>query len=121
MADLVRSYRFEMTISVEPGHVAHGDPEWAADAAASALTDGYGIDAYYDDIAPLDDEELPAKRSVEPEQGARCYCFSITFDVDAEHVAYDDPEGVADAAHGSLTNEYGIEAVYGTPRLIAYQ
>jgi hypothetical protein len=121
MADLVRRYRFEITISVEPGHVAHGDPEWAADAATSALTDGYGINAYYGDIATLDDEELSAKRSVEPGQGAQRYCFSITFDVEPEHVAYDDPEWAADAAHGSLTNEYGIEAVYGTSRLIAYR
>jgi hypothetical protein len=121
MADPVRRYRFELTISVEPGHVAHGDPEWAADAAASALTDGYDINAYYDDIASLDAEALSTKRSVEPEKGARCYRFSITFDVDAGHVAYDDAEWAADAAHGSLANEYGIVTVYGPPRPIGDQ
>ena len=121
MAEATRSYRFELTIFVEPGHVAHGDPEWAADAAASALTDGYGINAYYDDIATPDHERVPTKSGNEFEREVRTYCFSITFEVDAGHVAYDDPEWAADAAHGSLTNEYGIVTVYGPPRLIAYQ
>ena len=119
MADATRSYRFDMTITVEPGHIAHLDPEWAADAAASALTDGYGLDAHYDDIAAIGDDELPTRNVPVHEQGTRSYRFSITFDVDAEHVAYDDPEWAADAAHGALTNEYGIETVYGPPRLIA--
>ncbi len=114
MDGVVRSYRFDMTISVEPGHVAYLDPEWAADAAATALTDGYGLDAYYDDIAMVGDDQPPAKNA----PGVRSCRFSITFDVDAEHVAYDDPEWAADAAHGALTYEYGIETVYGIPRLI---
>jgi hypothetical protein len=118
MDDAIRSYRFDMTITVEPGHIAHLDPEWAADAAASALTDGYGLDAYYDDIAAIGDDELPTRDVPVHEKGAQSYRFSITFDVDAEHLAYDDPEWVADAAHGALTYEYGIETVYGYPRLI---
>ena len=35
MDEVTRTYRFEMAISVEPGHIAYVDPEWAADAAAS--------------------------------------------------------------------------------------
>src|SRR5690606_37364973 len=105
-------------ITVEPGHVAYLDPEWAADAAASTLTDGYGVDAYYDEMATFGDEALPPKSGIEAEQRVRSYRFSITFDVDAEHVAYDDPEWAADAAHGALTNEYGIETTYAPPRLL---
>jgi hypothetical protein len=116
-----RTFRFEMTISVEPGHVAYLDPEWAADAAASALTDGYGIDAYYGDIATLDPDEASTKSGNESERQVRSYRFSVTFDVGPEHVAYDDPEWAADAAHGSLTNEYGIVTVYGPPRLFVDQ
>jgi hypothetical protein len=115
-----RTFRFEMTISVEPGHVAYLDPEWAVDAAVVALTDGYGIGAYYDHIASLGDEELPTS-SDESERQFRSYRFSVTFDVEPEHVAYDDPEWAADAAHGALTNEYGIETVYGPPRLFVDQ
>ena len=119
MDDATRTYRFGMTISVEPGHIAHLDPEWAADAAASALTDGYGLDSHYDDIAAIGDDELSTRNVLVHEQGTRSYHFSITFDVDPDHVAYDDPEWAADAAHGALTYEYGIETVYGKPRLIA--
>ena len=119
MDEATRTYRFDMTITVEPGHIANPDPEWAADAAASALTDGYGLDAHYDDIATIGDDELPTRNVPVHEQGTRSYHFSITFDVDPDHVAYDDPEWAADAAHGALTYEYGIETVYGKPRLIA--
>lgn len=119
MDEATRTYRFDMTITVEPGHTAHLDPEWAADAAASALTDGYGLDAHYDDIAAIGDDELPTSNVPAYEQGTQSYRFSIAFDVDPEHVAYDDPEWAADAAHGALTYEYGIETVYGKPRLIA--
>jgi hypothetical protein len=121
MDDATRSYRFDMTITVEPGHIAHLDPEWAADAAASALTDGYGLDAHYDDIAAIGDDELPTRNVPVHEQRTRSYSFSITFDVDADHVAYDDPEWAADAAHGALTYECGIEAVYSNPQLLADQ
>jgi hypothetical protein len=82
MDEVIRSFRFETAISVEPGHVAHLDPEWAADAAASALTDGYGIDAYFDDIAALVDGELSTSSGVGSEQRVRSYRFSITFGVD---------------------------------------
>lgn len=42
----------------------------------------------------------------------RTYCFSITFSVEPDHPAYGDPEWAADAAWGSLTNEYGLRAIY---------
>jgi hypothetical protein len=58
---------------------------------------------------------------IESEQGVRSYRFSVMFDVHPAHVAYDDPGWAADAAHGALTNVYGIEAVYGPIRLIADQ
>lgn len=44
--------------------------------------------------------------------GTRSYQFTITFDVEAGHPAYDDPEWAADAASGALTNEYGLTAIY---------
>lgn len=44
----------------------------------------------------------------------RRYRFSITVDVEPDHPAHEDPEWVADAAWGSLTNEYGLRASYGS-------
>lgn len=44
--------------------------------------------------------------------GTRTYQFVITFEVEPDHPAYDDPEWAADAAHGTLTNEYGLRAIY---------
>ncbi len=38
--------------------------------------------------------------------------FTLSFDVEPDHPAYDDPEWAADAAWGALTNEYGLRAVY---------
>ena len=42
----------------------------------------------------------------------RAYRFVITFEVESDHPAYDDPEWAADAAHGALTSEYGLRAIY---------
>lgn len=42
----------------------------------------------------------------------RRYRFTITVDVKPDHPAYDDPEWAADAAWGSLTNEYGLPSTY---------
>ena len=42
----------------------------------------------------------------------RIYRFVITVEIEAGHPAYDDPEWAADAAHGALTNEYGLRATY---------
>ncbi|MCB0994629.1 MAG: hypothetical protein KDB21_06045 [Acidimicrobiales bacterium] len=98
-----RTYRFTMTIEVEPDHVAYDDPEWAADAAAFALSDGYGLNASYAQIEPL---------GTSGTAGERTYRFLITFEADDEHAAFDDPEWAADAAHGALTNEFGLAATY---------
>jgi len=42
----------------------------------------------------------------------RTYRFTIAFNVEPGHPAYDDPEWAADAAWGCLSNEYGLRAVY---------
>ena len=42
----------------------------------------------------------------------RVYRFVVIVEVDSGHPAYDDPEWAADAAHGALTNEYGLRATY---------
>jgi hypothetical protein len=46
------------------------------------------------------------------EPADRRYRFTITVDIAPGHAAYDDPEWAADAAWGSLTNEYGLRATY---------
>mgnify|MGYP001362388278 CR=1 FL=1 len=112
MDEITRTYRFEMTVSVEPGHTAYPDPEWAADAAASALTDGYGLDAFYDNVELLGAEQRAPMTDAERAQLPRSYRFSVTFEVDPRHVAYGDPVWAADAAHGALSNDYGIECEY---------
>lgn len=99
-----------MTIDVEPDHPAYDDPEWAADAAAFALSDGYGLNASYAQI------EATAMSGTACERTCR---FLITFEVDDDHVAFDDPEWAADAAHGALTNEYGLESIYGEVELVS--
>jgi hypothetical protein len=42
----------------------------------------------------------------------RAYRFVITFEVEPDHPAYDDPEWAADAAWGALTNIYGLLSTY---------
>ena len=42
----------------------------------------------------------------------RAYQFVVTFEVEPDHPAYDDPEWAADAAWGALTNEYGLRSIY---------
>ena len=46
---------------------------------------------------------------------SRTYHFALTFEVDEDHLAFDDPEWAADAACGCLTNEYGLRATYSEP------
>lgn len=43
---------------------------------------------------------------------SRTYSFSLTVNIDEEHEAYDDPEWLADAAWGALTNLYGLRCIY---------
>lgn len=38
-----RTYRFALTVEVEPGHPAYDDPKWAADAAHGALSNEFGL------------------------------------------------------------------------------
>lgn len=42
----------------------------------------------------------------------RTYRFTLTVNVESGHLAYDDPEWVADAAWGCLTNEYHLRSIY---------
>ena len=48
-----RTFRFVMTVEVDPGHLAFDDPEWAADAAHGTLTNEYGLRAIYTDITEV--------------------------------------------------------------------
>ena len=112
-----RTYQFDMTIVIKPDHTSYLDPEWVADAATGSLSNEYGLPAFYSQVEPVDPESrvvFAPPGGAEP--GERSYRFTITFRVDDEHPAFDDPEWAADAAHGTLTNEYGIEAVYATIR-----
>ncbi|MDE0804056.1 MAG: hypothetical protein OSA99_12110 [Acidimicrobiales bacterium] len=40
------------------------------------------------------------------------YRITLTVEVEDDHVAYDDPEWIADAAWGALSNEYGLVCTY---------
>ena len=42
----------------------------------------------------------------------RRFQFTIRIEVPSDHPAYRDPEWAADAAAGSLMNEYGLRSVY---------
>lgn len=55
MASDIRTFRFTLTVDVEPGHPAYDDPEWAADAAWGCLTNEFGLRATYTRI-----EEVPS-------------------------------------------------------------
>ena len=55
MEEATRTYRFVVTVEVEPGHPAYDDPEWAADAAHGALANEYGMKATYTNISEITD------------------------------------------------------------------
>jgi hypothetical protein len=55
MDNATRTFRFVITVEVEPGHPAFDDPEWAADAAQGALTNEYDLRAIYTDITEITD------------------------------------------------------------------
>jgi hypothetical protein len=44
---------------------------------------------------------------------ARAFRFTITVVVDSDQEGYDDPEWIADAAWGALSNEYGYKCSFG--------
>jgi hypothetical protein len=52
-----RTYRFVITVEIDPDHPAYNDPEWAADAAHGALTNEYGLRAIYTDVSEVDPAE----------------------------------------------------------------
>lgn len=58
MKEATRTFRFVLTVEVEPSHPAYDDPEWVADAAWGTLTNVYGLRAVYSDIT-----EIPARTS----------------------------------------------------------
>lgn len=58
MANDTRSYRFTLTVNVEPGHPAYDDPEWAADATWGVLTNEYDLRAIYTDIEEVEPQLL---------------------------------------------------------------
>lgn len=47
---MTRTFRFELIVSVEPGHDAYDDPEWVADAAWGTLTNEYGFECVYGEV-----------------------------------------------------------------------
>ena len=58
MGTLTRTYRFTITVNVEPDHPAYDDPEWAADAAWGALVNEYGLRAIYSDLQDVETADL---------------------------------------------------------------
>jgi hypothetical protein len=48
----------------------------------------------------------------------RAYEFVLSVEVEDDHVAFDDPEWIADAAWGALTNDYGLICTYGVTTLV---
>jgi hypothetical protein len=58
MDSLTRTYRFTITVNVEPGHSTYDDAEWAADAAWGALVNEYGLRAIYSDLQDVETADL---------------------------------------------------------------
>jgi hypothetical protein len=48
MESTTRTYRFVITVDIDPDHPAYNDPEWAADAAHGAWTE-HGLRTTYTD------------------------------------------------------------------------
>lgn len=51
--DGTRTYRFSITVTVEPGQEGYDDPEWIADAACGSLANEYGYECTFGDITEL--------------------------------------------------------------------
>lgn len=58
-------------------------------------------------------------RRMAEDTSPRIYRFSITVTVEPDDAAFHDPEWVADAAAGVLSNVYGYECVYDDIGLVA--
>lgn len=54
MDDGTRTYRFTLTVNVEPGHPGDDDSEWLADAAWGALSNEYDLRATYSGIERIE-------------------------------------------------------------------
>ncbi len=54
-----RTYRFSLTVTIEPGHEAYADPEWVSDAAWGTLSNEYDLACVYGDIELI--EESPSE------------------------------------------------------------
>ncbi len=68
-----RTYRFAVTVRVEEGHEAYGDPEWVDDDAAGALSNIYELRCIWHELETLAVHELrnTARRPIErSERGA---------------------------------------------------
>lgn len=53
-----RTYSFRITVAVEPDGPAYDDPEWVADAATGVLSNVYGYECVYDEVAEVDELRL---------------------------------------------------------------
>lgn len=49
-----RTYRFQLTVTIDGDHPSADDPEWFADAAWGALTNLYGIECTYGEIVEVE-------------------------------------------------------------------
>lgn len=58
MGSDARTFRFTLTVDIEPGHPAYDDPEWAADAAWGCLTNEYGLRTTYTRIEDVSGNEV---------------------------------------------------------------
>jgi hypothetical protein len=58
-------------------------------------------------------------RRMAEDSSPRIYRFAITVTVDPGDPSFDDPEWVADAAAGVLSNVYGYDCVYEDIELLA--
>lgn len=58
------------------------------------------------------DKPPDSRDDVPMETATRTFSFVLTVDVEPHHPGYDDPEWIADAAWGALTNLYGLRAIY---------
>lgn len=53
MMAITRTYRFSITLTVDPAQDGYDDPEWIADAAWGSLSNEYGLRCVYDDIVEI--------------------------------------------------------------------
>lgn len=108
------------TISLRPGgdSGAHWPTSTSGPTARAAIarqprrTGHRPLDVTRGRVRSVSRAMLKAMPDDESRSMTRTYQFMVTFEVEPEHPAYDDPEWAADAAHGSLTNEYGLRAIY---------